>query len=188
MDEITVRPADAERWPAVEQLLGQKSGDVQGCWCMFFRLPRREHDSGEGAHNRGKLKALVDGGQPPGLVAYVDGDPAGWASIAPRGEYSRLARSPIAKPVDDQPVWSLVCLFVPPRHRGKGVARALVRAAVDYAAKQGADVVEAYPVDDTMGKVTADAAYHGLVTLLASEQFTEVARRQPKRPVMRRRT
>jgi GNAT superfamily N-acetyltransferase len=186
VDEITVRPATPATWPAVEQLLGQQTGGVAGCWCMFFRLARSEFNAGEGTGNRKAFKALVDDGPPPGLVAFTGDEPAGWAAIAPRGEYSRLDRSPIAKPVDEQPVWSLVCLFVPPSHRGKGVARALVRAACEYAAEQGADVVEAYPVDDTLGKVTADEAYHGLVSLLSAEQFTEVARRLPKRPVMRR--
>ncbi|WP_327681053.1 hypothetical protein [Streptomyces sp. NBC_00467] len=46
--------------------------------------------------------------------------------------------------------------------------------------------MEAYPVDDTMGPVGADEAFHGLVSLLTAEGFTEVARRTAKRPVMRR--
>lgn len=179
-------PAKGSNWPAVEQLLGQKTGDVKGCWCMHFRLTRGELTDGEGAGNRAALKQLVDDGPPPGLVAFAGGEPVGWASIAPREQYARLQRSPITTPVDERPVWSLVCLFVPPKQRGKGVARALVRGAVDYAAGQGADVVEAYPVDDTLGKVTSDDAYHGVVSLLATEQFTEVARHVPKRPVMRR--
>lgn len=186
MDEISVRPATAERWADVEALLGQKTGGVAGCWCMFFRLARSEFDAGEGAGNRRAMRALVDEGPPPGLLAYRDGSPAGWASIAPRSEFSRLERSPVSKPVDGRPVSSLVCLFVAKQHRGRGVARALVRACVEYAAEHGADVVEAYPVDDTMGKVTSDEAYHGVVTLLASERFTEVARHLPRRPVMRR--
>lgn len=185
VERITVQPAVAANWPDVVRLLDQRGG-LKGCWCMFFRQPGRQHQAALGEGNRRALKALVDAGRLPGLVAYADGEPAGWASVAPRKEFSRLDRSPISKPVDERPVWALVCLFVDRRHRGQGVARALVRAAVQRAAEQGADVVEAYPVDDTMGPVAADDAYHGVVTLLASERFTEVARRAPKRPVMRR--
>jgi len=82
-------------------------------------------------------------------------------------------------------VWSLVCFYVPPPYRGEGVARALVRGAIGYARRRGAERVEAYPVDDTSGPVDSDDAYHGLVTLLRSEGFEEVARRTPRRTVMR---
>jgi GNAT superfamily N-acetyltransferase len=185
MNEITVRPADGGTWGDVETLLGQR-GSVKGCWCMFFRQTPRQRRADWGEGNREALRRLVDSGARPGLVAYRDGVPAGWCGVAPREQYSRLDRSPVSKPVDDEPVWSLVCLFVDRAHCGRGVARALVRAAVEYAREQGVRVVEAYPVDDTMGPVPADSAYHGLVTLLRSERFGEVARRTPKRPVMRR--
>lgn len=153
---------------------------------MFFRQTPQQRRTEWGEGNRKALRRLVDSGRHPGLVAYRNGAPAGWCSIAPRCEYSRLDRSPITKPVDDEPVWSLVCLFVDRAHRGNGVARALVRTAVDYARRRGAKSVEAYPVDDTLGTVPDDAAYHGLVSWLRAEQFEEIARRTPKRPVMRR--
>ena len=106
--------------------------------------------------------------------------------MAPRAEYPRLAKSVVAKPVDDLPVWSLVCLYVVPGHRRRGVARALVHAACAHAAEHGAEVVEAYPVDDADGRVPSDAAYHGVVSLFRDEGFAVVARRTPKRAVMRR--
>ena len=183
---ITVRPAAAADWPDVEELLSAR-GSVKGCWCMFFRQTpqeRRETEWGEG--NRRALRALVDDGRRPGLVARLHGTPVGWVSVAPRTEYSRLDRSPVSKPVDDVPVWALVCLYVGKEHRGTGVARELVRGAVSFARDNGARTVEAYPVDDTMGPVGADEAFHGLVSLLTAEGFSEVARRSPKRPVMRR--
>lgn len=97
-----------------------------------------------------------------------------------------LARSPVAKPVDETLVWSLVCLYVVPGRRGLGIARALVRAACEHAAAHGAQIVEAYPVDDMVTSVSPDEAYHGVASLLRDEGFTEVARRTPRRPLMRR--
>lgn len=79
-----------------------------------------------------------------------------------------------------------VCRYVGREHRGTGAARELVREADSFARDNGARTVEAYPVDDTMGPVGADEAFHGLVSLLTAEGFTEVARRTAKRPVMRR--
>ncbi|MGH3713973.1 MAG: GNAT family N-acetyltransferase [Micromonosporaceae bacterium] len=183
--EIDVRAAKPAVWGDVASVLDRR-GSVRGCWCMFFRQTAAEYRAGLGAGNRDALRELVAaGGASPGLVAYRDGVPAGWVSVGPRAAYPRLDRSPVSKPVDDTPVWSLVCLYVAPEHRRAGVSRALVRAALRYAAEHGASTVEAYPVDDTLGKVSSDDAYHGVVSLLASEGFAEVARRTPGRPVMR---
>ena len=186
MAEIEVRPASHARWHDVERVLDQR-GAVKGCWCMFFRSQVHEHRSNTGEDNRLALRRLVEAGAHPGLLAYRDGAPVGWVSVAPREEFSRLDRSPVSRRVDARPVWALVCLYVPRPHRGTGVARALVRGAVAYAQQCGAEVVEAYPVDDTLGPVSADHAYHGLLTLLAAEGFEEVVRRSARRPLMRRR-
>lgn len=182
---VEVRAARPENWPDLEAVLG-RGGQVQGCWCMWFRLQAAECRRRWGDGNRSALRVLVDAGREPGLIAYRDGAPVGWCSVAPRADYPRLERSVVAKPVDDRPVWSLVCLYVVPGHRRTGVARALVRAACAHAARNGAEIVEAYPVDDSAGRVSSDAAYHGVVSLLSAEGFSVVARRMPKRPVMRR--
>jgi ribosomal protein S18 acetylase RimI-like enzyme len=88
------------------------------------------------------------------------------------------------KPVDDAPVWSIVCFVVPPEFRHQGVAHALLRGAVDYAAKRGARILEAYPVDrDKRG--SDDWMWHGAKSMFDKAGFTEVARRKPQRPVMR---
>lgn len=184
MPDTVVLPATPDRWRDVEQVLDQR-GSVRGCWCMFFRESPEERRRLWGEGNRTALKALVDAARVPGLVAYLGGAPVGWTSVAPRGEYPRLDRSPVSRRLDDRPVWALVCLYVLPAARGAGVARALVRGAVAYARERGAATVEAYPVDDTLGPVSVDAAYHGLVTLLRAEGFVEVARRTARRPVMR---
>jgi GNAT superfamily N-acetyltransferase len=154
---------------------------------MWFRETPAQRRAMWGQGNRQMLQDLVCAGT-PGLLAYRDGEPVGWCSVAPRRDYPALDRSVAAKAVDDTPVWSLVCLYVVPGNRRTGVARELVRAACEYAARRGAMAVEAYPMDDTAGPVSADEAYHGVVSLMRSEGFTEVARRTPRRPVMRRLT
>lgn len=182
---LRVVPATPEAWPDVEQVL-DRPGSVKGCWCMFFRQTPEERRSAWGEGNRQALERLVRDHRCPGLLAYRGAEPVGWVSVAPREEYSRLDRSPVSRRIDERRVWALVCLFVPRPYRGAGVARGLVRGAVAYARSQGAVTVEAYPVDDALGPVSADAAYHGIASLLRSEGFEEVARRTPKRPVMRR--
>jgi len=116
---------------------------------------------------------------PPGVLAYVDGEPAGWCAVAPRTEYKRLARSRATAPFDDQPVWSVVCFFVRGGMRRAGLSRALLSAAVDLAIEHGATIVEGYPVEGTRN------LFRGVASVFKDAGFKEVARRLPNRPLMR---
>jgi GNAT superfamily N-acetyltransferase len=105
--------------------------------------------------------------------------------VAPRGVYSRLERSRILKRVDDQDVWSVVCFFVLKEYRRRGISERLLHAAVDYAAENGAVIVEGYPVDPRKDKVPDVFAYHGLASTFREVGFREVLRRSETRPIMR---
>ena len=181
---IEVRPATRSRWDDLVRLFGP-NGAYANCWCMWWRMRSADFDKAPPRSKREGLRRLVAGGRAPGLLAYEGGEPVGWVSLAPREEYGRLERSPTLKRVDDVPVWSIVCFFVHRRHRSRGVARALVRGAVDHAARRGARVVEAYPVDPTRRAYPSAEAYTGVMPLFEEAGFREVARRG-NRPIMRR--
>ena len=134
--------------------------------------------------NRTQLKRLVEAGRPPGLIGYRGKVPVGWVSLAPREKYARLARSPVMKPIDDQPVWSIICFVVPAEYRGQGVAQALLAGAVAYAKKRGAKLLEAYPVDKP-ARSKDDFMWFGAKSMYDKADFFEVARRKPQRPVVR---
>jgi GNAT superfamily N-acetyltransferase len=140
---------------------------------------------GPGEANRKAMKALVDGGVVPGLIAYEDGRPVGWVSLGPRQDYAKLERSPVMKPVDGKPVWSIVCFFVDARARGRGVSEQLLKAAIAYARSQGARLLEAYPVDKEEPS-HADFLWFGAKSMFDRAGFREVARRKETRPVVRR--
>jgi len=181
---IELAPVTPERWSDLERLFGPR-GACAGCWCMWMRLARGEFSSGKGEGNRRALRSIVRSGAEPGLLAYVDGEPAGWCAVAPRESYTRLARSRTLKPVDDRPAWSAACFYIAPPHRRRGLTVRLLREAVRFAAARGAKIIEGYPVDPS-GK-TADAhAWHGLASAFRRAGFSEVARRSPTRPIMRR--
>ena len=153
---------------------------------MHFRLCRAEYERGKGESNRRALRRLVERGPPPGVLAYRGGDAVGWCAVAPRDEYPRLARSRAMRPVDDRPVWSVVCLFVSRPFRRRGLSAALLRAAADFAAGSGAEVVEGYPVEPRSGSIPDVFAWTGTASAFRRAGFTEVARWLPGRPVMRR--
>ena len=180
----TFHPLTPERWPDLEKLFGPR-GACAGCWCMYWRLLRQQFSAQQGEPNREGLKSLVDSGSIPGLLAYSADAPIGWCAIAPRTEFPVLARSRILKPVDDQPVWSVVCFFVSRAHRRQGLTIQLLKAAIDYAATCGARIVEGYPVDPRHGKSPDVFVYTGLYSAFKQAGFTEVARRSETRPIMR---
>ncbi len=172
---LEVRPATPERWGDLERLFGER-GAYGGCWCMWWRLKRSEFAAQSADERRRGLRALVERGEVPGLLAYAGDEPVGWCSLGPRAAYPPLGRSRTLKPVDDEPVWSIVCFFVARPYRRRGVQAALIKAAVAYAAERGARIVEAYPDGDYMG---GEAAFR-------AAGFEEVARRSPTRPLLRR--
>ncbi len=182
---IQVESLTVERWKDFVDLFGSR-GACGGCWCMFPRLTRSEYEKKKGAGNRQAMRRIVRSGPPPGVVGYLDGEPVGWCSIAPRESFSSLGRSRILKPVDDRPVWSIVCLFIAKEQRGRGVSVAMVKGAVDWARQQGARIVEAYPVEPRKSPMPAVFAYTGIASAYESAGFREVARRSETRPIMRR--
>lgn len=173
-----------ERWADFEELFGER-GAAGGCWCMWWRLTKRQFEAQKGEGNRRAMKAIVDAGRVPGILAYHKGQPVGWCSVAPRGEFPRLERSRILEPVDEKPVWSVVCFFVAKPYRRRGVAAGLLRAAVEYVRSRGGRIVEGYAVEPTKGKTPDLFAYHGLAAMFRSAGFKEVARRSETRPIMR---
>jgi GNAT superfamily N-acetyltransferase len=184
MAAITVRPLTADRWADFERLFGER-GACGGCWCMLWRLPRQQFDAQKGDGNRAAMRAIVAAGVEPGLLAYRGREAIGWLSVAPRADFSGLARSRLMKPLDDEPVWSVTCLFVHKDHRRTGVSAALLRAAIAHVRRRGGRIVEGYPQEPKHGAMADVFAWTGIASAFRAAGFTEVARPAPTRPVMR---
>jgi GNAT superfamily N-acetyltransferase len=181
--KITIEPVTAERWLDLESLFGER-GACAGCWCMWWRLRRKEWNEMKGDGNKKALRKIVKSNSLPGLIAYVNGVPAGWCAVRPRDEFPVLNNSRILKPVDDEPVWSIVCLFVLAAYRKQGLSVKLIEAAVKHVKKQGGKIVEGYPTE-TAKLQPAAFVYTGLASAFVSAGFEEVARRSKSRPIMR---
>jgi GNAT superfamily N-acetyltransferase len=184
-----VRPLDRANFPDLEAVFaGKGCSFARGCWCMAYRESGRVAPASGvslGEHRKARLFELAGTLPSPGLIGYAtEGEPAGWVAVGPRAAFAKLARSPVMKPVDDQPVWSVVCFVVPAPHRGRGAARALLEEAIAHAAAQGAPILEGYPIDKP-GHSQPQWLWHGTRSLFERAGFAEVARRKPERPVMR---
>ena len=192
--DLDIHPLTPERLPDLGSLFGQ-GGDPKWCWCAFYRIRQIDFASASAESNREVLERAVETtateDRAPGLIAYRDGEPVGWVSVGPRDDYDRLQHSRILAPVDDRPVWSIVCFVVARRARKQGMANALLDAAVAYAREHGATLVEGYPVDTAAGRVSAASAYKGTLGMFERAGFEVAARRQanrasPLRPIVRR--
>ncbi len=152
---------------------------------MWWRLRSSEFGSLTPQQRKRGLKRIVEAGQRPGLLAFLGKEPIAWCSIEPREHFVRFERSRIYKRVDDQPVWSITCFFVAKAFRKKGLMAPLLRAAVDYACRNGAQIVEGYPVEPSEAKLTGYAGFTGIVSAFRMAGFEEVARPDSVRRIMR---
>lgn len=181
---LEFHPLTPERRPDFEALFGPR-GATGGCWCMWWKFSRAEFERQKGEGNKRAMKALVESGDVPGILAYVDGRAVGWCAVAPRDKYPVLNRSRNLKPVDETPVWAVTCFFVHKQYRRHGITAALLRAAIDYVRAQGGRIVEGYPVEPKSDDMPDVFAWTGLAPVFVAAGFTEVLRRSEKRPIMR---
>jgi GNAT superfamily N-acetyltransferase len=177
-------PLTKDKWADFETLFGPR-GACGGCWCMFWRLTRKEFESHKGEGNRQAMKAIVESGKIPGILAFAQDRAVAWCSVAPREHFTALARSRILKPVDNLPVWSISCFFVEKNYRHKGLSTQMIKAAVDHVKKNGGSVVEAYPVEPRKDKMPDAFVWTGLASAFIKAGFKECARRSETRPIMR---
>ncbi len=183
--KIDVQPLTPDRWADFEALFGPH-GAFGGCWCMWFRQPNKEWEASSGSQRKSAMQGIVASGAVPGLIAYDGSRPVGWISLGPRPDFMRLQKSRVARPIDQQPVWSVVCFYVEKTHRRAGVTVALLQAGIDFARQQGAKILEGYPVDpDPEDDKPDEWVYHGLASAFRKAGFVEAARHLKNRPIMR---
>ncbi len=189
---IEIHPATLDRFDDLRSVLSTKQDSPHACWCLTYRLSNAENSSLSGEARPMRLRKLCEGSAAPGMLAYVDGTPAGWCAVGPRTEFERLQRSKTIQLLDDKPVWSIVCLVVKAGFRRQGVARALIDGAVAYGASRGARVMEAYPIETDGDQVSASLAFVGTTALFSAAGFAlcapTLAKSAGKTRVIMRRT
>ncbi len=172
MSVIEVRPAT--EFDDVATLVGPKKPTSNVCFCLSYRIGSKENFALKGEARAERVRELCHQDLPPGVIAYLDGEPVAWAALHPRRDTS-FARNRLIPHVDDLDVWSLWCIRVRPGYRKLGISHALIEGAVAYARERGAPVVEAYPVDNAGEKVNLTMAYVGTRALFEGAGFEKVA-------------
>ena len=183
MPTIAIAPAVAGRFSDVEHAL-TGGGDGPGCQCQWWMMTNADFQRASVDERRERLRVEVeDDPVPPGLLASVDGETAGWVRVGPRTRQVRLSRTRTYasshEDWDDDSVWAVSCFVVRKEFRGQGLNAKLLDAAVAFAREHGARVLEAYPVDPAATKKRTNDLYHGVVSTFRDAGFLEVARPKP---------
>lgn len=144
------------------------------CWCVSHRLRAADIQSLGAGDRETAMRALCAREVPPGVLAYRDGVPVGWCNIGARSDNPRLVHSAVIPPLDDVPVWSIVCTLVRSGHRRQGVTRPLLEGAVAFAAAHGAPAVEAYPADPGERRMDLTMAFVGTRSMFEAVGFEVV--------------
>ncbi|MDH3281083.1 MAG: GNAT family N-acetyltransferase [Gammaproteobacteria bacterium] len=193
MSNIVACPLTPDRWEDIVTVFGggDGKGDCGRCWCMWWRLPRRDFEEGLGKKNKALFRERVEAGPPPGLIAFDDtGVPVGWVQIGPRGDVPNWnVPQRLTAPLDPDEasspgVWGISCFVVRVGFRRRGCFAALLDASIDWAKENGARALDACPVD-TCERRPASGLYHGLASAFRKRGFVELTRRRPDRPLMR---
>lgn len=191
---ISVVPANEASWADLQAIFD--ASDPRRCQCQFFKIVDSQWSSHSPDELAERLREQTAAGHPKsartsGLVAYVDGEPAGWCAVEPRDAYLRLRkmRTPWSgrdEDKDDHRVWAVTCFVTRKGYRRRGVSYALARAAVDFARERGAEAVEGYPMFTDPGNTTmVSELYVGTRQVFEDAGFREVSRPSPRRSVMR---
>jgi hypothetical protein len=180
LSTINCLPVTPERMSDLARF-SERHGKFRYCSCMRWRLSSREFQHSTKDGRIAALDDLVRQHIPVGILAYQQQEPVGWCSIAPRNRYAALERFRALPPLDNVPVWSVVCFFVDSHLRRQRVTLHLLQAAVAYARSQGASVVEGYPVEPSSHLYT----YMGSPATFLAAGFIDVTPQGQARRVMR---
>ena len=191
---ITVVPANEVSWADLQAVFGER-GDPARCRCQWFKNPGREWYSMPVEQRAADLRADTRCGEPAsptttGLVAHLDGEPAGWCAVEPRTAYPRLRTSRVPWPGrdedrDDDGVWAVTCFVTRTGFRRRGVSRALAAATVGFARDRGARALEGYPMVTGGADISWGELFVGSRSVFAAAGYREVSRPTTRRVVMR---
>lgn len=192
---ISIVPANAAPWRDLEAVFGTRGAPAR-CQCQWFKFRDFQWKSVPLEERAERLREQTNCGNPraaetSGLVAYLDGEPAGWCAVEPRTAYPRLLRTRVpwtgrAEDQADDGVWVVSCFVTRTGFRRRGVSRALAAAAPGFAREHGARAVEGYAMITQPGQeFTWGELYVGSQGIFEAAGFAEVSRPTLRRVVMR---
>jgi predicted GNAT family acetyltransferase len=185
--QFIVRPLTPSRWADVEDLFGPEKGANSGCWCMWPRLTAGDFHATSKDKRKTAFKSCVAKGPVPGLLLYEKGRAIGWVAVSPREDVIRFEKaktSALEPEKDPRTHYAITCFYVRTGYRKRGLMTDLAKAAIAYARKKKAAAIDVCPIESDRPLMWGEG-FVGIVPVFQELGFTEVARRSPRRPLMR---
>ena len=181
----TIQPLTPETWDDFERLALRHNGVWGGCWCIWFHQSA-QIKRGTSEENKALKRSLVEKGQAHAALVYLEGEPVGWCQYGSPEELPAIYHK---KEVENSdyvfPDWRITCIFVDPKHRKKGVAKAAVEGALELMRRSGGGVVETYPQSTDGKSVSSSFLYNGTQSLFESCGFRVVRSKGKNHVIMR---
>jgi GNAT superfamily N-acetyltransferase len=191
---MRIVPANEASWDDLQAVIGPSRCHGGSCYCQRFKIGTQWRSVSD-EERADRLREQTDCGHArsrttSGLVAYVDGVPAGWCAVEPRPAYrhlsSRIVWAKRDEDPDDEGVWALTCFVVRADCRRTGLSYELATAAAEHAREHGARALEGYPMITHPGQeITWGELHVGAYSAFIAAGFTEVRRPSKRRVVMR---
>jgi GNAT superfamily N-acetyltransferase len=171
---IIIKPVDRNNWTDFESLFESKGGPSY-CWCMVWRMTKDELKQNNSVCRKEFIKQRVLSDIPVGILGYSENEAIAWCSIAPRETHQRLGGDE-----NIENVWSITCFYIKREYRKQGLMKFLISSAKDYAKENGAEYIEAYPVE----KSSPSYRFMGFVKTFEEAGFKYIKMAGTRRHVM----
>jgi len=186
---LVIHPLTPDRWSDLEDLFGPKRGASSGCWCMWPRISRTDWNAMGREGRKDAFQAIVADGPPPGLLGYKGDQAVAWVAVGPRPSTARFNAMKNSTPAPEGPppeqTFALTCFFVRNGFRQQGLTAVMAEAALAFSREQGAIAVEVCAIEADRPLIWGDG-FVGIASVFRKLGFEEVARRAPRRPLMRK--
>ncbi|MBR6364595.1 MAG: GNAT family N-acetyltransferase [Lachnospiraceae bacterium] len=130
----------------------------KGCYCVWHHWTQQKEldrsvlpEAERACYKRNYAYELIKADKLHGFAAMCDGQMVGFCNADRKDHYFRLNRENNPESWEgveaDEKVLSIVCYIISPDMRGRGIAKAFLKFACEYAAENGFDFVEGYPAE-----------------------------------------
>lgn len=169
-ENYTTKPLSPDTWADFERLVEDNNGVWGGCWCMWYHGKAGSEEPSE-EKRKAKQCRVREGHAHASLV--FDGETCvGWAQFGSSDELPRIhnARA-YMKDNPTLPDWRITCFFSGKGYRGKGVASAALKGAIEQIKMLGGGRVEGYPEDIEGRKASPAFLFNGALSTFDRHGF-----------------